>query len=139
MLLIVDTREQLPLFTKGCARMALNVGDYTTADLLNKFHVERKSGADLYGTLTKGNVRFRKELIRAKDAGIELVVLVEQSRENFIAKKFPRGKERLFPSEGLRKMIATFEQKYGLQFYWCRSRSAAKAKLIRLLGASGKK
>lgn len=131
MLILIDTREQKPLVEGAWLKLA--VGDYTTPSKLNKFHIERKSGEDLYGTLTKGNIRFRKELIRAADLNIRLVVLVEQSKQNWIAKKFKQGYLRKFPSAGLEKLICTFEQKYNLQFVWCRSRKAAKQKLLTLL------
>lgn len=130
-LILIDTREQLPL-VHG-AWLKLSVGDYTTPKLLNRLHIERKSGEDLYGTLTKGNIRFRKELIRAADLGIELKVLVEMSEKNFVAKKFRYGDQRLFASESLQKMLRTFEEKYKLEFIWCRSRQAAKRKLLQLL------
>lgn len=131
MLILIDTREQKPLVDG--AWIKLDVGDYTTPKLLGRFHIERKSGEDLYSTFTHGNVRFRKELIRAADLGIKLMVLVEMSRKNFIAKRFNRGNERKFSSEGLDKMVGTFEQKYKLVFIWCRNRNAAKRKLLTLL------
>lgn len=130
MLILIDTREQKPLVDG--AWLKLVVGDYTTPQLLNKFHVERKSGEDLYGTLTKGNVRFRRELIRAADLEIKLVVLIEMSEKNFIAKKFS-GPERQFKSESLQKLIATFTEKYKLRFIWCKNRATAKRKLLTLL------
>lgn len=122
---IVDTREQLPYWT-DCHREALHVGDYTTVALKGKFHVERKSLADLYGTLTKGNGRFKYELFRAAYSGTHLEVYVEGSRDQFINKIFPKGNERKFSTHGLDALVNTFEKKYHLRFNWCMSRLKCK-------------
>lgn len=137
MVIIVDTREQLPLFNG--ARQTLNVGDYTTKLLLNKFHIERKSLQDLYGTLTKGNTRFKYELFRAAYHHINLEVYVEGTREDFINKRFPKGSERKFTKEGLDRLIATFERKYYLKFVWCRNRAACVSSVKTRLLAEEKK
>lgn len=144
MTILVDTREQKPYWSGAWAKMpgcrpmrcykgTLLVGDYSTIDLDGVLHIERKSGQDLYGTLTKGNVRFRKELIRAKENGIAIIVVVEQSFQDFLDKKFPHGDQRLFPATGFMKMIPTFESKYGLRFVWCKHRVAAKQTVYDLL------
>lgn len=120
MIIIVDTREQLPYWTT--TRATLMVGDYTTKKLKGIFHIERKSLQDLYGTLTSGNQRFKAELFRAAWHRTTLEVYVEGSRENFINKKFPKGNERKFSKEGLDKLIITFERKYYLKFHWHKNR-----------------
>lgn len=134
MLILVDSREQLP-YWKGsaCAKTALIVGDYTTANLLNKFHIERKSGSDLYGTLTRGMPRFRKEILRALDHHIKLVVLVELSRADFVALKIPYAHKLKVKGESLDKTITTLEQKYKLQFVWCRHRKHGCESVLNLL------
>lgn len=124
MVIYVDTREQLPYWNEE--RKTLIVGDYTTAKLFNKFHIERKSLSDLYGTLTSGNNRFKYELFRAAYHSIKLEVYVEGSREDFINKRFPKGSERKFSKDGLDRLIVTFERKYFLTFHWCGSRVQAK-------------
>lgn len=138
MIILVDTREQLPFF-KGAKRKTLNVGDYTTVKLLNKFHIERKSLADLYGTVTKGNTRFKYELFRAAHNRIVLEVFVEGTRQDFIDKKFPKGDERKFPSEGLERMINTFERKYFLKFHFHKSRKACEAAVMARLKEAEKR
>lgn len=120
--IIIDTREQLPLF-ENCKRQTLIVGDYTTKLLLNKMHIERKSLQDLYGTLTSGNQRFKRELFRAAYHRIAIVVYVEGSFSDFINKRFPKGAERKFSKEGLEKLVRAFEKTYFLQFVWHRNRA----------------
>jgi ERCC4-type nuclease len=123
MVILVDTREQLPYWPGN--RTTLVVGDYTTKKLFNKFHIERKSLSDLYGTLTSGNRRFKYELFRAAYYGIHLEVYVEGSRLDFINKKFPKGNERKFSTDGLDRLIKTFEAKYFLTFHWAKNRPEA--------------
>jgi len=122
MVIITDTREQLPLFTKS-QRAALIVGDYTTVKLKGKFHIERKSLQDLYGTLIQGNQRFKRELFRAAWFQIKIEMYIEGTREQFINKQFPRGAERKCPTEKLDKLIKTFEKVYYLKFNWHRNRT----------------
>lgn len=124
MIILVDTREQLPYWPT--IRATLVVGDYTTQKLLNKFHIERKSLQDLYGTLTSGNNRFKYELFRAAYHCIRIEVYVEGSRADFINKNFPKGDERKFSTDGLDRLVKTFERKYHLTFHWCRDRRQAK-------------
>lgn len=137
MTILTDTREQLPYWSDN--KRTLNVGDYTTTKLLNKFHIERKSLADLYSTLTSGNNRFKYELFRAAYHQIRLEVYVEGTREDFINKKFPKGNERKFSTDGLNRLITTFEKKYYLTFHWCGSRQKAKIMVEKRLLAEEKK
>lgn len=120
MQIITDSREQLPYWRDK--RMTLIVGDYTTKKLYNRFHIERKSLQDLYGTLTSGNRRFKYELFRAAYAQIKLEVYVEGTYEDFINKKFPKGDERKFTTHGLETLITTFQRKYYLKFNWHKNR-----------------
>jgi len=131
MIIYVDTREQLPILPGE--RKTLNVGDYTTKILHGKFHIERKSLQDLYGTLTKGNPRFKYELFRAAYQRITIEVHVEGTFDDFINKRFPKGNDRKFPSEGLQKLVETFKKRYFLVFHFHPSRpKAKKAILLRL-------
>src|SRR5690348_11778777 len=108
MTIVVDTREQKPLYSgKGVFKTFLEVGDYTTIDLMNRFHIERKSMEDLYGSNHQGYIRFRKEFIRAINMGIELVIFVEGTFDAYINKQFPGGAYRKAPSSQLREQVKT--------------------------------
>lgn len=137
MIILVDTREQLPYWPSN--RTTLIVGDYTTKKLLNSFHIERKSLQDLYGTLTSGNQRFKYELFNAAYHQIHIEVYVEGSRDNFINKKFPKGEDRKFSTDGLDKLIKTFERKYHLTFHWCKNRQHSKKLVMERLSAEERK
>ena len=136
MKIITDTREQLPYWTMD--RRTLIVGDYTTPALLGRFHIERKSLQDLYGTLTKGNGRFKAELFRAAYHQIKIEVFVEGTHDDFINKRFPKGDERKFHTDGLKRLIGTFERKYYLKFRWHKSRRACMAAVEKKLKAEEK-
>jgi hypothetical protein len=74
-----DSREQRPLhFNCPSEKMKLSAGDYTcdTPFFCDVF-VERKSLADLAGTLGKGRERFEEEIIRAKELDFYLVIVIE--------------------------------------------------------------
>lgn len=133
-IILVDSREQLP-YWRGteCGRICLTVGDYTTAKLFNRFHIERKSPQDLYGTITRRCYWFKEEVMRAHRKKIRIAVYVESSRKDFIAKNFPRGDMGKIKSESLDKTINTFETKYFLEFIWCRDRERAKEMVIKRL------
>lgn len=132
MKIIVDTREQLPLWEPGLKviRRKLLVGDYTTEALESSFCIERKSGQDLYGSILQGHVRFRKELVRAKVNSIKLVIFVECCRQDFIDKKFPGGNRRLCSGETLGKIIDTIAARHNIEIVWCNDRSILTSKLL---------
>jgi len=134
MLILVDSREQKP-YWKGsqCAKTALIVGDYATYDSLNKFHIERKSLQDLYGTITKGHLRFKKEIERARHNKIRLEVVVEGTKKQFENKDWSGGSSRLVKGETLVKIINSISKNHKLKIHWCSTRSSAKAKTFKLL------
>lgn len=132
-MIIVDTREQLPLWdtnAPGILRLKLTEGDYTTTDLLNKAHIERKSGIDLYGSLIQGHDRFKREILRAQDKNIIITIFVECPKEIFIAKRFKGGYRLKTPPAVLRKIITTFSTRHEVNFIWCENRETMKAQMI---------
>lgn len=81
--IIEDTREQTPLDFSGfrgveSVRSGLKTGDYSVQGYEDKICFERKSVADLVGTLIGGHERFLREMDRMKDFKIKYI-LVEQS------------------------------------------------------------
>lgn len=87
MIIKIDNREQRPLvfeskLVKSYQKCTLNVGDYGCV-LSDGYEVpvyfERKSLSDLYGTLSQGYERFKKELLRAKEQNKKLILIIESS------------------------------------------------------------
>lgn len=60
-LIVVDTREQLPYTFPRTVSRALQAGDYSIDGLEDRVAVERKSLPDLFGSVGKGRDRFRRE------------------------------------------------------------------------------
>lgn len=92
--IVVDTREQLPYTFDGLhtdrsapggrrrivvdRRIAtLQQGDYSLVGHESRVAVERKSLADLFGTLGQGRERFQRELLRL--AGLDRAAIVVES------------------------------------------------------------
>lgn len=92
MIILVDTREQLPLefshpYVEGTEKSFLPVGDYAVR--YKDGHVpgiifERKSIPDLLGSLSKGYKRFKRELMKAKSTNKELIIIIEGTTQDII-------------------------------------------------------
>lgn len=142
-LIIVDSREQKPLF-KNCKSQTvitqkLDVGDYSTIDLLGKFCIERKSPGDLYGSIIQGHKRFRAEIMRAKATNVKLVIMVECSQLVFINKSWNRIAPTLkTASPTLAKIINTIQTKYEVEIVWCNGRIDMKKKVLERFKAEKK-
>ena len=81
--ILVDTREQKPFKFAGYKKLVrkLNYGDYSMIGYKKIVAVERKSPADLFGTMAtmKSRTRFLAELERAEKAGADLYIVIEAS------------------------------------------------------------
>ncbi len=97
--IVIDTREQKPwYFTKIAAdkerdwlplieNRGLKTGDYSIKGFEDHFTIERKSLADLYGSVGQGRERFEAEHQRMReivDAGGYCCVIVEAGQEDAI-------------------------------------------------------
>lgn len=128
-MIYVDTREQLPLWQRGIEWKKLDVGDYTTDRLYQRFHIERKSGSDLYGSIIQGHRRFRTESIRAELMGIRLAVYVECTFDDFVDLKFTSRKLGMNP-ETLRKIMNSILFRWlPTEFKFCKSRECMKREI----------
>lgn len=124
MKIIVDSREQRPLVF-GCdsIRKKLHVGDYGAefpAGTIYPVVFERKSIADLFGTLTQGYDRFRKEINRAEIAKTRLIIAVEGSKEK-VLKGYPHSAR---DPESIIKQLETIKTKYGVEHMFFGNRPA---------------
>lgn len=136
----VDTREQKPLdFSRfeniSTDKSTVPAGDYS-CHLINdrlcgfpiagKTIFERKSKSDLWGTLGGDHSRFKRELMRAKDHGIKLILIVECSQtavyKGHKYRKQGRTTECKFSGPAMIKKLETFRQRYGLETVFCKNR-----------------
>lgn len=165
-MLLVDTREQkwdhvradLDQLHVPFDRSKLYVGDYTFADN-QKVCVDRKAGLqEVYGNLVgKQHARFVEECKRAQEAGIRLVVLIEQDDitclEEVALWKNPRRvkwfklhsilqnggsipyqipKQPPISSAQLQQTMSTISDKYGVEWWFC-SKEAVTKTILRIL------
>ena len=131
-MIIIDTREQKPLWDPKRFKVKmkkLDEGDYTTEELLNNAHAERKSGIDLYGSLIQNHKRFAAEIQRAIEKDLSFAVFVECTHKDFIKKKFHGGYRLKTKTSVLAKIINTFMERYPIQFIWCDGREDLRKKM----------
>lgn len=130
--ILVDTREQRPLINKE--KTSINVGDYTAdAAFYNNVHIDRKSLPDFISTFTTGIDRFEREAEKAKNLGVNLIVLVESSFYNCLAfrpNRFGQKTNGKLAFVGVRKLIQKYDN---LQFLFVEDRGEAKFYLGHLL------
>ena len=143
----IDSREKAKAIKKILAAFdkenvdyfvsKLYVGDYMALD--NPFLiVDRKQNlTELCSNVTQGHERFRRELLRAQEHGIQLVILCEhgtviEALEDVIFWENPRRRHRKKVSgkwqtvltkatsgETLYKILLTLTRKYGVRFEFC--------------------
>lgn len=134
-----DTREQKPLkFNRNVEIKTLNVGDYSLSDstITCNCHVERKSLSDFISTLSVKNFeRFEREIERAAENNIYLIILVEDSLNNalsfrylpYISKKIQVTPEFVFHN------VRTLIQKHNhIQFLFVKDRKEASRVIERI-------
>lgn len=125
--IVVDTREQLPLWTG--IRKGMKVGDYSIEGFEDKIAIERKSLPDLAGSLGKGHARFRKELERAKELDY-FAIVVEGSITKLEKKQWYQSHRCKMKGFVLTKILFTLHIKYGINVFFAENRSDARV-LIR--------
>lgn len=85
-IIFVDSREQRKLEFEGVPIeiKALKFGDYSLNDIVvsSNTYIERKSMADLIGTLSGGLERFKREISRSIESQAKLIILVEENLKN---------------------------------------------------------
>lgn len=100
----------------------LEVGDYQAeyADGTRSSAVfERKSLGDLFGTMTSGYARFKRELIRAANLKVNLVLIVE----NTISEVKEGYAHSEFKGESMLKKLGTMWFKHRMPTVFCNGRN----------------
>lgn len=136
MIMIIDTKEQLPLdFSKykevdSVVRQNLTEGDYSAVSNNGQtcpYIFERKSLADLFSTLTRGNKRFHREIDRAKKNNTKLVLVVEGT----LSDVFKGIKYSEISGLTILKTMITLFQKYKLYHIFFSNRSEMTEYIVR--------
>ena len=122
---LVDTREQTEWrFSEACTveRVTLSEGDYSIAGFSDRVRVERKSLADLVGSITVGRERFVSECQRLTAYKFRALV-IEATIEDVEVHAY---RSETSPKSVLGSVFSLFVD-YGLPAFWCEnSRGAAQ-------------
>lgn len=122
MIIIVDSREQRPLvFSCNWIKRKLHVGDYGASfkdDHIHEVVFERKSIPDLFGTMTFGYDRFRKEIGRAEISKTRLIIAVEGTKEKVLKGYDYSARD----PKSIIKQLETIECKYNVATIFFASR-----------------
>jgi len=122
----IDTREKSPLtftspYINEVFKTTLQYGDYSCKVDGQRVPVvfERKSLSDLCGTLGKGHETFRREIDRAKEDKILLVIIVEVD----LLKILKGYKHSKMNGLGMVRTLFTLMTKHKVPFVTCRNRA----------------
>lgn len=143
MLILEDTRQQASKhetkhkwFSENgikVERCRLYVGDYTLPTNQSVCIDTKKDLQELVQDICQQHDRFRNELIRAQEAGIQLVILCEHGGqikclEDVYFWSNPRKKTSPKAMDGwkLFKTLNTMKDKYGVRFEFCDKRQTGK-------------
>lgn len=113
--LVIDNREQTPLqFEELCStRGSLYSGDYSILGLEHRWAVERKSIADLVGSVTFERERFERELHRLRGYDFKRLLIVgtidDIKSHNYRSKANPNS---------VIGSIEAFEIRYDIPVVW---------------------
>ena len=79
---------------------------------------ERKGFGDLWGTMTSGYERFKKEMERAKADNMKLILAIEGSYSD-VWNGFDRSQ---FSGQSMLKKLAMLHVRHDLEYQFCESR-----------------
>ena len=144
MVILCDTRQQAGKhenierhFQRSgikTARQALYVGDYTIADDGSRSVDTKQDVLELaHDIMSEDHDRFKRECERAQDAGIKLLVLVEETLPdggllNWVSPKDKNGRPRTkISGQALRAALCTMRIKYGVRFRFCDPKQTGRA------------
>lgn len=139
----IDSREhkfelariQKQLTKAGCKTIVskLYVGDYQSLDNPRLVVDRKKDLQELCGNVCQQHERFKNELIRAMEAGIQIIILCEhgadvQSLEDVYFWDNPRIKKspKATSGESLYRSLCTIRDRYNVRFEFCTKRETGK-------------
>lgn len=133
----------------------LLVGDYMSLDNPRRIIDRKQNLQELCGNVCQQHERFKKELLKAMDAGIQLVILVEHGpdinsledvyfwknpRKHEVRWKWENGKRvkyvisaKAVDGNQLYKSMCTIRDRYGVRFEFCEKKDTGK-RIVEILG-----
>ena len=154
MTIVIDSREKQKAITKIIAEFdrhgikhfssKLLVGDYMSFDNPRVIVDRKQNLSEICSNVCQDHDRFRRELTRAQEAGIKIIILIEHGKditclEDIIFWENPRGtvrkkvngkwqtiKTKATTGETLYKILTTLQEKYGCEFQFCTKEETGK-------------
>ena len=137
----VHIRLQLEKLGYKVERTKLYCGDYTLPTNQKICIDTKKDLQEVCGNLAQQHERFQAECVRAQEAGIKLIILVQEPNVTQLAdvpgwynwrlKKNPKALNGL----KLFKIMHTMIEKYGVEWQFCKKSDCGK-RIVELLGGS---
>lgn len=144
MIILVDSREQKPLFEIGKGKdaiqvMGLSVGDYSCLEYEDSISIERKSVPDAVSSVLRDRKRFQREMERAET--LEFFGIVIEGTIDDLRKEVKKRWSIMNKTKGSRAkncgrlagMLKTvpntylhWEVEYGCPVMFCKNRAEAK-------------
>jgi len=112
----------------------IKTGDYSIDGHKDKICIERKSLGDLFGTLGKGNKRFKKELERARELDY-FAIIIEGSFRDVRDKNFKGSEHSKMRGDIIIKILFTLIVKYKIHVFFCNDRNESRAVIKQLFEA----
>ena len=134
-------RDQLEKLGYTVDRCKLYCGDYTWATNQSICVDTKANMGEIESNLVHDHERFREECIRAKDAGIQLYMLIQDQKIKSVSDVFgwynPRKRfsPKAVSGRQLGKMMISMEQKYGVKFDFC-TKNEVGQRILTLLGGN---
>lgn len=145
----IDSREhkwelariQRQLTALGCKTIVskLYVGDYQSLDNPRLVIDRKKDLQEICGNVTQQHERFQRELLRAQEAEIQLIILIEhgddiQSLEDVYFWDNPRLSKspKATTGKSLYRSLCTIRDRYNVRFEFCTKRETGQ-KIMDLL------
>ena len=160
MIIQIDSREKAKAIQKIIAEFdrqgikhpvsKLMVGDYMNYDNPRVIVDRKQNLTEVCSNVCQDHDRFRRELVLAKENGIQLIILCEhgkdiKSLEDVIFWKNPRSEKRkkidgkwqtvhtnAMKGDVLYKILTTLQEKYGVRFEFCDKDETGK-RIVELL------
>ena len=144
----IDTREhkwerarvERQLVKEGVKTVTskLYIGDYQSWDNPRLVVDRKKSLLELCSNVTQGHERFRRELLKAEDVGVKLVILCEEDGVETLEDVYFWDNPRRFDSpkattgKQLYRSLCTIRDRYGVRIEFCKKSETGK-KIIEIL------
>jgi ERCC4-type nuclease len=127
-ILVIDTREQRPLFIerppKGLVmvRDGLRNGDYSIRGFEDKFFIERKYISDLIPYLARDHKQTREKLSRCRDYEFMALVIEEDERKLLTPDPTEHAWANIKP-ENIRQALCALEIRYDMHIYYSKRKA----------------